>query len=99
MKWVEELEQRPNGTMPHCTEQQFNAAIDRCSILIDDMANFQQCFDNVSPQKFYENCIWDQCATKLADGAFCDSLGMDFLTSDLLFKHLDTYLIKNERAT
>jgi len=73
-KWVDELEQRPNGTMPHCTEQQFNAAIDRCNILIDDMLTFQQCFDNVPPQKFYENCIWDQCATRLADGAFCDSL-------------------------
>ena len=49
----------------------FKRAVKRCEILRDPKNVFAPCQAKVDPATFYENCVWDQCATKLDDqGSF-----------------------------
>ena len=45
----------------------FKRAVKRCEILRDPKNVFAPCQAKVDPATFYENCVWDQCATKLDD--------------------------------
>ena len=45
----------------------FKRAVKRCEVLRDPKNVFAPCQAKVDPATFYENCVWDQCATKLDD--------------------------------
>lgn len=74
--WIMDLKNRPDfdGSAPACTDQQFDAAVRKCNIIQSERDKFATCHAKVNPSTFFENCVWDQCATNGDPSVFCDSV-------------------------
>ena len=56
--------------MPHIRRQQ---ASQLCSDLIDATGPYFSCYGTVNPAKYFESCLYDECACRLSGSCSCDS--------------------------
>ncbi|KAF1517683.1 IgGFc-binding protein, partial [Eudyptula minor] len=58
-----------------CSEEEEEAANKQCAILTQLGGPFQLCHAVLSPETYFESCVYDQCATGGSTEQFCNDLG------------------------
>ncbi|XP_033106905.1 IgGFc-binding protein-like [Anneissia japonica] len=49
-------------------------AQDICSVLISDTGPFRDCFNTINSTDYYDNCVFDVCATPEGDISYCGNI-------------------------
>ncbi|XP_062311020.1 IgGFc-binding protein-like, partial [Osmerus eperlanus] len=76
IKVTSDCNKKPNETIPECSDDQEDMyeSPAYCGMLLDPKGPFATCHPRVSPNGFFQDCLFDMCALDGAQTSLCEAL-------------------------